>query len=76
MRHSLNGFGKDFGLVGKSVKRYLATTALTATGFLALVSPAMADNWTDHTGTGITVDTSVPNTTNITFSVIGRRYGN
>ena len=61
-------FGNNFGLVGKNIRRYLATTALTATGLIAIASPAAADNWTDHTATegSISVDVTVPNTTNIT----------
>jgi filamentous hemagglutinin family protein len=58
----------NFGLVGKNMRRYLATTALTATGLVLAASSAMADNWTDHTATegSISIDTSIPNTTNIT----------
>ncbi len=57
---------KDAGLVGRSFKHYLVTSALTATGLVAMMTPAMADNWTDHVGDGITIDTTQPNTTNIT----------
>ncbi len=48
--------------------RLLSTTALAAAGLMAFGAPAAADNWTDHTAvTGnISVDTTVPNTTNIT----------
>jgi len=68
MRLIQNGFANNFGLVGKSLRRYLATTALTATSVAALASPAFADNWTDHVADegSITIDTSIPNTTNIT----------
>ena len=60
--------GQNFGLVGKTVRRCLATTALTATGIVALSGSAFADNWTDHVATegSISVDTSIPDTTNIT----------
>lgn len=68
MRVLQNGIANNFGLVGKSIRRYLGTTALTATGLMALATPALADNWTDHTATegSISIDTAVPNTTNIT----------
>ncbi len=49
----------------KKTRRYLASTALTATGLLALASPAMADNWGDLSGTGFDTDVSIPDTTNI-----------
>lgn len=61
-----NGLTKNVGATGKGFKRYLVNSALTATGFIMMMSPALADNWVDHTGAGITIDTSVPNTTNIT----------
>src|SRR5688572_4441359 len=62
-----NGFASTFGLVGKTVRKYLATTALTATGLMIAASPAFADNWTDHVATegSISIDTATPNTTNI-----------
>lgn len=68
MRALHNGFATNFGLVGKNLRRYMATTALTATGLMAIASPAIADNWTDHVATegSISIDTSVVNTTNIT----------
>ncbi len=68
MRLIQNGFANNFGLVGKSLRRYLTTTALTATSLAALASPAFADNWTDHVADegSISIDTTVPNTTNIT----------
>ncbi len=68
MRLITNRAEKDSGLVGKNIRRYLATTALTATGLIALMSPAAADNWGDHVATegSISIDTTVPNTTNIT----------
>ncbi len=67
MKLTQHGFANNFGLVGKSVRRYLTTTALTATGLMALASPALADNWTDHVADegSISIDTSVANTTNI-----------
>lgn len=67
MKRAQDGFAGNFGLVGKRVRHYLATTALTATGLLAAVSPASADNWTDHVASegSISIDTSIPNTTNI-----------
>ncbi|PZQ49105.1 MAG: hypothetical protein DI551_00185 [Micavibrio aeruginosavorus] len=68
MKLAQNGIAANFGLVGKSVRRYLATTALTATGLMAIASPALADNWTDHVASegSISIDTTTPNTTNIT----------
>ena len=68
MRLIQNGFANNFGLVGKNLRRYLTTTALTATSLAAFVSPALADNWTDHVASegSISIDTSVVNTTNIT----------
>lgn len=67
MKRAQDGFAGNFGLVGKRARHYLATTALTATGLLAAASPASADNWTDHVASegSISIDTSVPNTTNI-----------
>lgn len=67
MKRIQDGLTENFGLVGKSLRRYLATTALTATGLMAIASPALADNWTDHVADegSISIDTSVPNTTNI-----------
>jgi filamentous hemagglutinin family protein len=67
MRVLNNGIANNFGLVGKSLRRYLTTTALTATSLAAIASPALADNWTDHVATegSISIDTSVPSTTNI-----------
>lgn len=50
----------------KKIRRYLTTTALTATGLLAFSSPSHAQNWTDLQGGGFTTDISIPNTTNIT----------
>src|SRR5690606_13766330 len=63
-----NAAGLNFGLVGKNIRRYLTTTALTATGVIALGSTAMADNWTDLQNIGGSFDTdiSIPDTTNIT----------
>ncbi len=68
MKRAQDGFAGNFGLVGKGMRRYLATTALTATSILATASPASADNWTDHVASkgSISIDTSKPNTTNIT----------
>ncbi len=68
MRVINNGIATNFGLVGKSLRKYLTTTALTATGLMAIATPALADNWVDHVATegSISVDTSAPNTTNIT----------
>ncbi len=65
MRVVQNGFGNNFGLVGKNLRRYLTTTALTATSLMALASPALADNWTDmeYTAGGGAMDTSLANTT-------------
>ncbi len=65
MRVIQNGFGNNFGLVGKNFRRYLTTTALTATSLIALSAPALADNWTDmeYTAGGGTMDTTVANTT-------------
>lgn len=67
MRLVQRGIANNFGLVGKNLRKYLATTALTATGLMIATSPAFADNWTDHVASegSITIDTSVPNTTNI-----------
>jgi filamentous hemagglutinin family protein len=61
------GFAGNFGLVAKGIRRYLATTALTASGLISIASPALADNWTDHVASegSISIDTSTPNTTNI-----------
>lgn len=49
-------------------RRILSATALTAAGMALFASPVLADNWTDHTATtgSISIDTSVPDTTNIT----------
>lgn len=68
MKTTQLGFGKDFGLVGNNVRRYLQTTALTATGLMAIAAPAAADNWTDHVADvgSISIDTGTPSTTNIT----------
>lgn len=51
-----------------TTQRSLLNTALTATSLLALCSPALADNWTDHVASegSISIDTAIPNTTNIT----------
>ncbi len=67
MRLVQRGIANNFGLVGKNLRKYLATTALTATGLMIATSPAFADNWTDHVASegSITIDTTVPNTTNI-----------
>ncbi len=67
MRLVQRGIANNFGLVGKNLRKYLATTALTATGLMISAAPALADNWTDHVASegSITIDTSVPNTTNI-----------
>jgi filamentous hemagglutinin family protein len=49
-------------------KRLLSATALTAVGMAMLASSASAQNWTDHTAVvgDISIDTTVPSTTNIT----------
>lgn len=67
MRLVQSGIANNFGLVGKNIRRYLATTALTATGLMAIATPALADNWTDHVASegSISIDTTKPNTTNI-----------
>lgn len=67
MRLVQRGIANNFGLVGKNLRKYLATTALTATGLMISAAPALADNWTDHVASegSISIDTSVPNTTNI-----------
>lgn len=50
-----------------STTRLLLSTALTATGLVALASsPAMANNWTNLQGDGFSTDITVPDTTNIT----------
>lgn len=54
--------------IARTFKRHLMATALTATGLVAMGSSALADNWTDHVADeagGISIDTSIPNTTNI-----------
>lgn len=67
MKLAQDKFSENFGLVGKNIRRYLATTALTATGLISIASPALADNWTDHVASegSISIDTTKPNTTNI-----------
>ncbi len=68
MKRVQEGFAGNFGLVGKGVRRYLATTALTATGLLAAMSPALADNdWSDHVAVkgSIVITKPAPNITNI-----------
>ena len=48
MRVMQYGFGNSFGLVGKGIRRYLTTTALTATGLMAIMSPALAEgSWSN-----------------------------
>lgn len=69
MRMIEDGFKGNVATVGKDLRRYLTTTALTAAGLIVLASPSFADNWTDHVANGISVDTSTPNTTNITQSL-------
>lgn len=68
MRLVQRGIANNFGLVGKNIRRYLTTTALTATGLLAISAPALADgSWTDHQYSegSATVTTPNVNTTNI-----------
>ena len=52
--------------VGKNIRRYLATTALTATPYLYRV-PGFGRQLTDHVASegSISIDTTKPNTTNI-----------
>ncbi len=55
-------------LAKSRMRSYLVSTALTAAGLLAMSPAASAQNWTDHVAEqpgGISIDTSVPNTTNI-----------
>ncbi|PZO87818.1 MAG: hypothetical protein DI626_03170, partial [Micavibrio aeruginosavorus] len=55
-------------LAKSRMRSYLFSTALTAAGLIAMSSAASAQNWTDHVAEqpgGISIDTSVPNTTNI-----------
>lgn len=48
--------------------RFMSASALTAAGMVFLSAPALAENWTDHTAIvgNISIDTAIPNTTNIT----------
>lgn len=68
MRMIENTLASNLSLFGKTTRRYLTTTALTAASIIAITSPAFADNWTDHVASegSISIDTSVANTTNIT----------
>ncbi len=68
MKRANDTVANNFGLVGKAMRKYLATSALTAAGLAAMASPSFADNWTDHVATegAIGIDTSIANTTNIT----------
>lgn len=67
MKTVQNGFATNFGRLGMKLRRYLATTALTATGLMAATIPATAENWTDHVATegSISIGTGA-NTTDIT----------
>lgn len=61
-------------LLGQASKKLMSTTAITAAGLLAFSVNAQAqsvgnNDWTDHVAVGggtISIDTSVPDTTNIT----------
>lgn len=82
MKRANDAYAQNFGLVGKTVRKYLATSALTAGGLIAIASPALADDntWSQHEYTqgSATVDTSILNQTNIklqTSSVTARGDG-
>jgi filamentous hemagglutinin family protein len=51
-----------------SIQCLLRATALTTIGIVLSGGAVSANNWVDHTAPNITVDTTVPNTTNITQS--------
>ncbi|HEU4838398.1 MAG TPA: right-handed parallel beta-helix repeat-containing protein [Micavibrio sp.] len=68
MRQVQSGIANNFGLVGKNIRRYLATTALTATGLMAIATPAFAEgSWSnfDVVSGSQTVTTPDAHTTNI-----------
>lgn len=60
----------NFGLVGKSAKKLLTTTALTAAGLMIAAMPAKADNWVDLTTTAgsTSTDLSQANTTTLNLN--------
>lgn len=68
MRLVQRGIANNFGLVGKNIRRYLTTTALTATGLMAIATPALAEgSWSNFEVLSgeQTVTTPDVNTTNI-----------
>ena len=67
MRQVQSGIANNFGLVG-NIRKYLATTALTATGLMAIATPALADgSWSNFevVSGDQTVTTPDVHTTNI-----------
>lgn len=68
MRVIENGLVRNLSLIGKNTRRYLATTALTAAGVIAITSPALADgSWSNLTAVkgGFSTETPDLHTTNI-----------
>ena len=66
----------NFGLVGKSARKLLSTTALTAAGLMAFSGMSLAaDDWSDHqvidgsTSTQVDLGNSTTNITQYTATV-------